>query len=237
LQPLKNLLNKKSEIEAKINYSFKNEKIFSQIFIHKSFYNENLHLSVMHNERLEFLGDAVLGLIVSDLLFELLPDVDEGVLSLHLSNLVNAKFCLTYFQKLKLQEYLILGRGELKIPSRGMQTILADAFEALIAGVYLDSNLSIVKNFFYENFKQDVINYIESPQRNYKAELQDYSQKKYQTHPIYKVVDERGPAHEKIFTVEVYLDARASGLGKGCPKKQAEQMAAKNALGKLKEKQ
>jgi ribonuclease III len=236
LEPLKTLIKSKQKIEKIIGYAFKNDKLFNQIFIHKSYYNENPSLTILHNERLEFLGDAVLGLIMADLLFELLPEVDEGVLSLHLSNLVNAKFCLYYIKKLKLQSYLILGKGESKSTNKGRETILADAFEALIAGIYLDSNLETVRFFFYEHFKLDVENYLKSPTVNYKADLQDYSQKKYQIHPIYHVVEEIGPAHERTFVIEVIVNKQVIGKGKGDSKKQAEQMAAKNAILKLKAK-
>jgi len=235
LQPLKTLISTKKTIEEKIGYSFKNEKLFIQIFTHKSYYNENPELKTFHNERLEFLGDAILGLIVSELLFKLLPDVDEGVLSSHLANLVNAKFCLSYIQKLELQEYLILGKGEAKSINKGRNTILADAFEALIAGIYLDSNLDKAKKFFSENFKEDVIRYIKNPIINYKAELQDYSQKYHQTLPQYKVVSETGPAHERTFFMEVYIKGKLFGKGSGDSKKESEQMAAKDALKKIKE--
>jgi len=233
LQPLKTLIRAKKKIEEKVGYSFKNEKIFSQIFIHKSYYNENPELEVFHNERLEFLGDAVLGLIVAKLLFELLPDVDEGVLSFHLANLVNAKFCLSYIQKLELEEYIVLGKGGSKSTNKGRNTILADAFEALIAGIYLDSNLDDANKFFYDNFKEDVIRYIKDPTRNFKADLQDYSQKYHQTLPQYKLVSETGPAHERTFFMEVYIGSKQFGKGSGDSKKESEQMAAKDALKKL----
>lgn len=237
MQPLKTLISAKKKIEEKIGYTFKSEKLFSQIFIHKSYHNENPELEILHNERLEFLGDSVLGLIMAELLFELLPEVDEGILSAHLANLVNAKFCLSYFQKLGVQDYLILGRGESKSTNKGRNTILADAFEALIAGIYLDSNLEVVKIFFHENFKKDVINYIKSPTRNYKADFQDFSQKHYQKLPKYKLTSETGPAHERTFFMEVYIDDKKFGKGSGSSKKEAEQIAAKDALKKLKDKE
>lgn len=232
---LESLQKNKKEIEAKIGYEFKSFDLFNLVFIHRSFYNENKSIVSAHNERIEFLGDSVLGLVVAGLLYELLPESPEGELSFLLSNLVNATSCAEYMKKLDLHQYILLGKGEKNNTTRGRKTIIADAFEALIGAIYLDGGLQSTKKFFENHFKESIFEKIEKPSLNFKALLQDYSQKNYQIQPQYNLVEDKGPAHDKIFTVEVIVNNQTIATAEGPTKKIAQQKAAEQALIKLKE--
>ncbi len=220
-------------IESRIGYVFNNKQLLALAFVHRSFFNEHRDLIDQHNERLEFLGDSVLGLIISDYLYEYLPSHAEGHLSHLRSHLVEASSCVTYVQKLFLEEYILLGKGERMNDGRGRESILADLFEALIGAIYLDGGLEEAKRFFFRHFYENVENALSDPLRNWKAELQDYSQKKYQKPPTYKVMKEMGPDHSKIFHVVACIDDQEVGRGEGSSKKQAEQAAAEDALRKI----
>jgi ribonuclease-3 len=233
MNSVEELLEKCSEIETKLGVAFKNRELLILAFVHRSFYNEHRDQVPGHNERLEFLGDSVLGLIVSDYLYEYLPTHEEGHLSHLRAHIVEASSCMAYFQKLQLGEYLLLGKGERMNDGRGRETILADLFEALVGAVYLDGGLDEAKRFFFRHFYQEVEASLKEPLRNWKAELQDYSQKKYQKPPAYKVVSEVGPDHSKTFEVIALIDERQVGTGSGSSKKQAEQAAAKDSLRNL----
>jgi ribonuclease-3 len=227
------LLDKSPEIEERLGVVFKNRDLLLLAFVHRSFFNEHRDLVPGHNERLEFLGDSVLGLIISDYLYEYLPLHEEGQLSHLRSHLVEASSCVAYFCKLHLDQYALLGKGERMNDGRGRETILADMFEALVGAIYLDGGLDAVKYFFFRHFYDEVENALKEPLRNWKAELQDYSQKKYQKPPLYRVMSESGPDHSKIFEVAAYIEEEKVGVGSGSSKKQAEQAAAQNALANL----
>lgn len=227
------LIKYASVIEKKLGYAFKDKKLLTLAFVHRSFYNEHRDLVQEHNERLEFLGDSVLGLIVSDYLYHHLPTQAEGELSQLRSRIVEASTCAYFLQKLGLAEYVFLGKGEKMNEGRGRETILADLFEALIGAIYIDGGLEVSRQFFWRHFTLDIAHILKEPTRNWKAELQDYSQKKYQKPPTYKVEKEAGPDHSKVFHVAVYIDNREMGKGTGASKKEAEQAAAQNALEKL----
>jgi ribonuclease-3 len=188
-----------------------------------------------HNERLEFLGDSVLGLIISDDLYKTFPGEAEGILSQKRSLIVEASSCAAFVHKLKLDPYICLGKGESENKGRGRETILADLFEAIIGAIYVDAGFEKTQEFFWKKFKSDINDLISKPAQNWKAKLQDYSQKKYQTPPVYKVVLEEGPDHYKIFHVLVFLNEKEAGFGKGGSKKEAEQAAAQDALGRMNE--
>lgn len=222
-------------IEEKLGYDFSNKELLVLAFVHRSFVNEHKNEIQVSNERLEFLGDSVIGLVFADFLYHRLPNMDEGPLSQIRSRLVDAQACAHYLQKLNLQEYILLGRGEALTEGKTKLSILADVFEAIIGAIFLDSGTLVVKSFLTAHFSQDVENVIESPLRNFKAELQDYSQKKFQKAPIYKVVQQTGPDHAKIFHVIVIVDEKEVGSGFGESKKQAEQQAALDALTKIQE--
>lgn len=220
-------------IEERIGYVFNNKELLTLAFVHRSFVNEHKNEIQSHNERLEFLGDSVLGLVTADFLYHRLPNFPEGPLSQLRSRLVDSQACAYYLQKLGLQEFILLGRGESMSDGKAKVSILADAFEALIGAIFIDGGASIAKSFMLCHFESDIEAVIGSPSRNYKAELQDYAQKKYKLAPIYKVAQETGPDHAKIFHVIVIVDDKEVGIGLGESKKQAEQQAAFDALSKL----
>lgn len=219
-------------IEERIGYVFENKELLILSLIHRSFVNEHKSQVQTHNERLEFLGDSVLGLITADFLYHRLPTFPEGPLSQFRSRLVDAHACAYYLQKLGLQEFILLGRGETLSDGKAKLSILADAFEALIGAIFIDGGMVVAKSFLLCHFTEDMETVIDSPSRNYKAELQDYSQKKYQKAPVYKIVQETGPDHAKIFHCVVMVADKEVGIGLGESKKQAEQQAAFDALSK-----
>jgi len=221
------------EIELIIGYVFENKQLLLTALVHRSFANEYKEETLINNERLEFLGDSILGLVVAEYLYHRLPSYPEGLLSQLRSRLVDSAACLKYMQKLQLSEFILLGRGEQMTEGRKRTSIIADAFEALIGALYLDGGLTIVKSFILCHFEEEATAAIGSPARNFKAELQDFSQKKTQNVPVYKVAKETGPDHAKIFHVIVYVESQEMGFGVGASKKEAEQRAAYDALTKL----
>ncbi len=225
--------NNIASIEEKLGYAFEDQSLLILAFTHRSFVNEAKGIVEGHNERLEFLGDAVLGLVLSDYLYHRFPEAPEGDLSQMRSRLVDANSCARYLQKLGLEEAIILGKGERLGEGKAKTSIQSDVFEALIAALYLDGGLVIVKSFFLCHFEADIEEVAGSPARNYKAELQDFSQKKFQKAPEYAVIQETGPDHAKMFHVRVLVNGDAMGVGMGASKKQAEQGAAFAALAKL----
>ncbi len=233
MNPFEALILKCPEIEKQLGYEFKNKKLLALAFVHRSFFNEKKEIVKEHNERLEFLGDSVLGLIISDYLYGILPDCPEGDLSHLRSHIVEASSCVHYATKLGLADHILLGKGEKMNDGRGRDTILADFFEALIGAIYLDGGLESAAKFFFFHFLEDIEVAIKGPPRNHKAELQDYSQKKHQKPPEYRVSKESGPDHSKMFHIVVLIDGNEVGEGTGSSKKVAEQNAAEDALKKL----
>jgi ribonuclease-3 len=233
MNAIEELLAQAKEIEEKIDFVFKDKKLFLLAFVHRSFFNEHRGLVELHNERLEFLGDSVLGLIISDYLYTSLPKEPEGQLSHLRSQIVEASRCVQFVDQLGIAQYVLLGRGEKMNDGRGRDTILADLFEALIGAIYLDGGLEEAKRFFFHHFSNEVAQLLSAPMRNWKAELQDYSQKKHQKPPVYKVLKEVGPDHRKLVQVVALIDEKQVGEGMGSSKKEAEQAAAENGLKKL----
>ncbi len=227
------LKTKSGEIEAKLGYVFNDKTLLFTAFVHRSFFNEHRDLVKQHNERFEFLGDSVLGLIVSDYLYHHLPNTPEGELSHLRAQVVEAGACANFLQKLDLGRFVLLGKGERMNEGRGRETIYADLFEAIIGAIYLDGGIESARHFFFGHFERDLQEALKTPLHNWKAELQDYSQKKYQRPPIYKVLRESGPDHSKIFEVAAYIGDQLVGEGTGSSKKEAEQAAAENALKRL----
>ncbi len=219
-------------VEERLGYIFTHKDLLVMAFTHRSFVNEQKD-PTPHNERLEFLGDSVLGLTIADYLYRRLPEHSEGSLSQLRSKLVDAASCAARFRALQLEEFLLLGRGEQITEGKHKTSICADAFEAIVGAIYLDAGLPITKSFLLCHFEAAIEAAIDSPPRNYKAELQDHTQKKHQTVPVYKVVQETGPDHAKVFHVVVSVDGQDLGLGIGNSKKEAEQRAAFEALSKI----
>lgn len=217
-------------IEKRIGYHFKDKNLLLTAFVHPSFANENKALVKQHNERLEFLGDSVLGLLIADYLYTHLPKTAEGILSALRSKIVEGSSCILFAEKLGLLDYLMLGKGERRNGGRGRGSIMADLFEALIGAIYLDGGLEATRHFFFDHFAEELASLISEPQGNWKAELQDLCQKRYQETPVYKVAAESGPDHSKQFEVAVFVQGKDVGQGSGSSKKEAQQHAAKQAL-------
>lgn len=224
------LLQLTPEIELKLGYTFKDKNLLALALVHRSFINENRGVAPEHNERLEFLGDSVLGLLMAEYLFKNRPSTSEGDLSYLRSRLVEASACVLYVQKLNIDQYLLLGKGEKLNNGRGRESILADLFEAIFGAIYIDGGIEEAKRFLSKHFASDVQEILKTPLKNMKAILQDFSQKKYRQAPVYKIVSALGPDHSKTFSVSVWIQDQEVGHGTGPSKKEAEQAAAADAL-------
>jgi ribonuclease-3 len=234
LNSFEQLKQKIGDIEGILGIIFNDKDLLAQAFVHSSFVNEYRN-GVGHNERLEFLGDAILGAIVANYIYFRLQGAAEGQLSVFKAALVDAVACERYLKELKLDEFLLLGRGEKRNRYEVRHSILANAFEAIVGAIFLDKGFLVVEQFFLNHFKDILEEVITHPVRNYKAELQDLFQRKYQKIPQYRVVEEMGPAHERLFLVAVFFEDRELARGAGSSKKEAEYKAAREALGKVEE--
>ncbi|RMG49135.1 MAG: ribonuclease III [Acidobacteria bacterium] len=226
---------KLQQLEALIGYRFVDRRLLERALTHRSFASEKTHRAVRHNEALEFLGDAVLGFLVSDWLLERYPELSEGKLSKLKAYLVSARNLEVHAQRLRLGEFLRLNRGEEKTGGRSKRTLLVDAFEALVAAIYLDGGIEAAKRFLREQFAQ-VMEQLD-PDRtefmDYKTTLQERLQAQGSPPPVYEVIDERGPAHDRVFHVRVKADGQVIAFGQGRTIKAAHQSAARMALEKL----
>ncbi len=232
----KRKLPKNPDNLAKIlNYSFKNQELISQAFMHPSYVYEKDDIGVSDNQRLEFLGDAVINLAISHLLMEAFSEIKEGDLSKYRASLVSEGGLYQIARGLKLGDYLFLGKGEEGTNGRKKPSILTDALEALIGAIYLDGGFVEALRVIAELFSPllNKINLGKSV-NDFKTELQEYSQEAFQSTPEYRLEKETGPDHNKTFHVAVYLKGDLMGRGKGKSKKEAEQKAAKEALACLK---
>lgn len=230
---LKELKNRLCEIEERLGYTFEEKEYLIKAFVHRSFLNECSDESQEHNERLEFLGDSVLSLIVAEYLFELFPDWPEGDLSPMRARLVDAKSCACYLDKLNVEEFLLLGKGQKLSLERARASIFADLFEAILGAIYLDSHYERSREFFFTQFKENIESILSEPDQNYKALLQKHVQQLEQITPLYRIKSEEGPDHAKCFIIEVFIKEEKFGEGEGASKKQAQQKAAQNACEKL----
>lgn len=221
------------EIERKLGYTFQNKSILFLAFTHRSFVNENRDRVSEHNERLEFLGDSVLGVVISEYLYKYLPETPEGELSYLRSRIVEASSCALYANQLEIEPYILLGKGEMMNEGRGRESILADLFEAIVGAIFLDSGLDEVRKFIFQKFSSSINEILQKPLHNWKAILQDYSQKNFQKTPVYEVIEENGPDHSKSFIISVSLNDQEMGRGSGNSKKEAQQKAAEDALRKM----
>lgn len=219
-------------IEEKLKYDFKNKQLLKNSLIHSSYANEHQNENIKNNERLEFLGDSVINLIISDHIFKKNPDDNEGDLSKIRASIVCEPALAYISRNLNLGKYIYLGKGEELSGGRDRESILADGFEALIGAIYLDSNLDTVRKIILNKFEDQVIENcnIDPLLRDYKTELQENIQLCKNTNIEYKIYKEEGPDHDKTFYTKVYLNGKELGKGKGKNKKESEQMAAKFAL-------
>lgn len=215
---------------------FKNKELFEQSFIHRSYLNET-RKKVSSNERLEFLGDSVISFIVSQYLFDKYPEFDEGVLTNLRSLLVNTKSLAQSAKELDFGNYLKLSKGEEESRGRQNQSLLADCFEAFVGALFLDQGIEAVDVFLSQTLLPKAEAYVKNKSfKDPKSLLQERIQAQKQSSPVYKVVNEEGPAHAKIFTVGAYVNNELLGTGYGKSKQEAEEAAAKEALIKLKSK-
>ena len=213
------------DLEKVLGYTFADKNILREALTHKSYAAEYRHNK--DNERLEFLGDSVLGLVVAAYLYKLLDAKEEGVLSKIKANLVSRRNLYFWGLELKLGEYMFLGQGEIASGGRERQSILSNAMEAVVGAVYLDGGFEAAKGLILKWLKTQKI---EADGGDYKSILQEYLQKRGKGAPEYEVVSTVGPEHDKTFTVMVTLLGRELGRGKGHNKKAAQQAAAKEAL-------
>jgi ribonuclease-3 len=218
-------------LEGRLNYRFRDRGLLEQALTHRSHAHEDASGGVADNESLEFLGDAVLGFVVAELLFRELPQHGEGEKSKIKSALVSTASLAAAAERLGLGSYLLLGRGEDKSGGRQKLALLADAWEAVMAAVYLDGGLDEARRVILQELAPD-ISRIQLPEflRDFKSTLQETAQAAGRPRPEYSVVDTTGPEHDKIFHVEVRVGEETLGSGTGRSKKDAEQEAARTAL-------
>ncbi len=221
-------------IEEKIGIKFDKFSLLVQAFCHRSYLNENPDFDLNHNERLEFLGDAVMELVVTEHLFLNYPEKLEGELTDWRAALVNTKMISEVAQGLGLSDYLLLSNGERKGCGRARRHMLADTFESLIGAIYVDSGYEKTKGFIEKNLIEKKLPRIISLElfKDPKSELQEIAQEKTGITPEYKVLSESGPDHNKCFLIGVFLEDKKLAQGSGNSKKEAEEKAAKKALEK-----
>lgn len=221
-------------LEAAVGHEFADLRLLDVALTHRSFINENSQPGLRDNERLEFLGDAVIDLCISDLLMKKYPDYNEGKLSRMRSLLVNEYPLADMGRKFSLGEYLRLGKGEESSGGRNKSSILSNAFEAVVAAIYLDSGFDRVAAVLSRLFEPLLVqNAHDLLFRDFKTQLQEVSQELFKTIPKYSLMDEFGPDHDKTFVVQLGIANRILTSGMGKSKKEAEQEAARRALEEL----
>lgn len=220
------------ELEQKIGYTFSDKKKLTLALTHSSYANEHKSQGIICNERLEFIGDSVLGFICAELIYNKFPSKPEGELSKLRSSLVCETALNGYAQQINLGKSLLLGHGEDLAGGRERPSILADAFEALIAAIYMDGGMQKAKDFVIPYLMQAITNDTKTHNlnRDYKTALQEIAQKNPGEIISYAVISESGPDHNKRFEVSVYLNSNLLASGNGRSKKEAEQNAAQQAL-------
>ncbi len=221
-----------NQLEEKLNLAFKNKDLLTQAFCHKSFVNEHPNLGFTHNERLEFLGDAVLELIVTEYLYNHFKDKPEGELTALRSALVKAQTLAKVAERLGFNGFLLLSKGESKAQGKARRYILANTFEALIGALYLDQGFRKAKKFVLENLIKPELPVILEQKLflDFKSKFQEVAQEKVGITPTYQVLKEWGPDHAKNFRVAVYLGKEKIAEGEGTSKQEAEEKAAQKAL-------
>ncbi len=221
------------ELEAALSCRFHDRGFLDNALTHSSFVNENPDADCRDNERLEFLGDAVLGVCISDLLMKKFPDYTEGQLSKLRASVVNEQPLAELARKFNLGDYLLLGRGEISTGGRTKSSLLSNTFEAIIAALYLDSGFERTQEFIREIFEPLIEEGKTASYQDYKTTLQEMSQTRFKGLPRYTLISEEGPDHEKIFSVRLSLADAIVATGTGKSKKEAEQQAAKTAIEEL----
>lgn len=222
------------EIQEILGYVFKQEVLLYEALTHRSFSQTQEHSNAQHNERLEFLGDAVLGLVISESLVALYPTFTEGELSKVKASLISRVTLAKAARRLSLGQWLRLGRGEETSFGREKHSLLANALEALIGAVYLDSGLESARTFIHRALDLEFSDLLNRPDLtgggDWKSRLQEWVHKFDGTSPVYQLVHESGPDHQKVFCMTVKIDGQVMGRGEGRTKKDAEQCAAQKAF-------
>jgi ribonuclease-3 len=220
-----------AEFEKKTKIVFKSKDLLKQAFIHRSYINENPSIGLSHNERLEYLGDAVLELVVTDFLYRKFPEHTEGELTAFRSALVNAVIISEVATDLGMNEFLLLSKGEAKDKGKARQYILANTFEAYVGAVYIDQGYEIANKFITKVLLPHTEEIVKKKLwRDAKSLVQEKAQEFVGVTPAYKVLSESGPDHDKHFTIGIYFGGDLISEGKGKSKQEAEQKAAEAAL-------
>lgn len=222
-----------TKMESVLGTTFANKDLLIQAFVHRSYLNENPRFYLDHNERLEFLGDAVLELIVTDYLYAHYPN-PEGELTAWRAALVNAKMLAKIAERLHMNDFLLLSKGEAKDKGKARQVILANAIEAFIGAIYLDKGYAAASPFVHEHIIPELTNIIaQQSYKDAKSMFQELAQEKKGITPRYIVLKEWGPDHAKNFSIGVFLNDEQVGVGEGISKQDAQQSAAEDALTQL----
>jgi len=222
------------ELEARLHLKFKNPSLLKQALIHTSYLNENPGIDLGSNERLEFLGDAALGVVVAQQLYNEYPDVDEGKLTELRAHLVRRDTLARAAARFELGEYLQLGRGEEAAGGRRRPTNMARAYEAVVGAIFLDGGIASVRAFVRRSLKDELQALRKKGMpHDPKSRLQEVIQSRWQTTPAYKLLKTEGPDHARRFTVQVMVSGKPLGVGEGRSKQMAEKEAAQHALDEL----
>ena len=223
-------------LEKRLGYVFKNKELIVEALTHRSFYHENPDKADAYNERLEFLGDSVLGFVIVEHLFLYKGKFTESVMAKTKSYLVKESVLSEIAKALSLGKYLRLGKGEEATGGRTKRSLLADTIEAVLGAVYIDGGYTKAKELILRLFKEKIDTIFGSGEfHDFKTELQERTQLLFSTIPQYKIIKQEGEEHKKIFTAEVYIEGEKFGTGWGKSKKEAETLAAKEALNKLRQ--
>ena len=219
------------KFEKNIKIKFNDIKLLKTALTHRSYINENQGSGLEHNERLEYLGDAVLELVTTHFLFKKFPEENEGILTSYRSAIVDTTSLLEVAEKLQVNDFLQLSKGEAKDTGRARAFIIADVVEAIIGAIYLDQGYEMAQKFIADNFLCKIDEVVEkSLWQDAKSNFQEKAQEIVKVTPEYKVLEEVGPDHNKRFKIGVFLNNKIMAEGEGVSKQEAEQLAAKNAL-------
>ena len=232
---MNNEVSNLESLETAIGFSFKNKNFLKEALTHRSYLNENPAWPISHNERLEYLGDAVLELVVSEALFKKFPKAPEGQMTVLRAALVNYQMLGSVAADLHLDDFIFMSRGERGDTSKAREVILANAIESLIGAIYLDAGLEAVERFTGQFILTRLPEILDTKSyRDSKSELQEIIQEKLKITPTYGVLEETGPAHQRTFRIGVYFGDELIAEGTGASKQEAEVEAAKKALERYK---
>ncbi|MFA5834822.1 MAG: ribonuclease III [Bacteroidota bacterium] len=223
-----------NQLESALRYPIRNKDYFVRALVHRSFIPISPVEALQSNERMEFIGDSILNFVVAEYLFEQYPEKEEGELTILRARLVNRKALAFCAKEIDLKKFMLTHTNSAGVQEKGFDTILADAYEAIIAALYLDGGMTNAKNFILTRLSSALANgYLKESDQNFKSELLELSQAKGKGIPRYQTLKEEGPDHDRTFTIQVLVGNDPMGIGVGKNKKEAEQAAAEEAVGKL----